>query len=790
MWNSRDRDVTGTAENAKPPGMRIEPIRVPVASSPCATERAPDQADEFDADWYARHYPDVALTGLPPLEHYRLYGKLLGRPSHGPRGDVSDVVANRPESRLVAQGLSPALAGSQADEGNAIAGGLNIKLDDAPVVRGWLARLGSEMPRVALIVIDDSHELEALCGSYREDLARNGINRGMHAFDVVVPLYLLDGRPHRVVLMDKATKKVVASEAASWRLDRRFSDFSGFLAESLVSPVVHAPFREEDKRCFATMDCLATRLAELAKGVEEDILVSVVMPVHNRAHCVSSAVASVLSQTYRNLEIIVVDDGSTDNTLEVLNRFDDPRIVVVRSPECEGVSKARNRALAAARGSIICYLDSDNAWDDRYTAAMVGAFQHLPDAQALYGGQLLFRGNHAQPFACRFGSYNKSLLANRNYIDLNAFCHKREVIALVGGFDETLRRFVDWDLILRVSERCAMYSVPVLLSWYYFDRASNTLTNADGLMGDIDKVREKRRIRLQADAVGMAVGARRAKAAAVAPFPANRVSIVIPSYESLTDLQSCIAAIAGQKSPLIREVIVVDNASGEPVRRYLRELAEQGAVRLILNEVNYGFTYAVNQGLEVAADSDDVVILNNDAILAPGAIDAMREAAYALPECGMVVPRQILPGGTPTMTHHVPYADPAFECDVNVSFHHGNVLNPPVFHDGDAIELSFAPFCCAYIKREVLTLAPALDAEHGRHYRSDRIYCDYIRHAFRFRIYQAAKASVRHSLQRSAAALRDKADGPDSEYDMICVKNAWTGELGETLGYRTAPWDY
>ena len=104
------------------------------------------------------------------------------------------------------------------------------------------------------------------------------------------------------------------------------------------------------------------------------------------------------------------------------------------------------RDLQLPSGKYIAYLDSDNLWDSRYLAAMIGAFLELPDAEAIYSGQLLFKGEQKHPFAVRFGSFNRSLLTNRNYIDINALCHTKELYNRIGGFDETLIRLVDYDL--------------------------------------------------------------------------------------------------------------------------------------------------------------------------------------------------------------------------------------------------------------------------------------------------------------------------------------------------------
>ena len=162
-------------------------------------------------------------------------------------------------------------------------------------------------------------------------------------------------------------------------------------------------------------------------------------------------------------------------------------------------------------------------------------------------------------------------------------------------------------------------------------------------------------------------------------------------------LRECIDSILTINVNKWLEIIVVDNSSSRPVIDYLDQMASNGQIKLIKNDINYGFTYAVNQGIELAEKDNDIVIMNNDAILTPGAIDAMQKAAYELPDCGIVVPQQVLPGDTKTINEHVPFAYPQYECDVNLSAAHANIINVPVFHSGRVVELKFCTiFLCVY----------------------------------------------------------------------------------------------
>src|SRR3989344_1865760 len=90
--------------------------------------------------------------------------------------------------------------------------------------------------------------------------------------------------------------------------------------------------------------------------------VSVVLPTYNRAHTLERAVRSVLNQTHKDFELIVVDDGSTDNTRDIVVSFADGRIRYIKHESNKGVAEARNTGIGASRASLIAFQDSDDEW--------------------------------------------------------------------------------------------------------------------------------------------------------------------------------------------------------------------------------------------------------------------------------------------------------------------------------------------------------------------------------------------------------------------------------------------
>ena len=219
---------------------------------------------------------------------------------------------------------------------------------------------------------------------------------------------------------------------------------------------------------YRTFDLATERhfLDRMAALPASDRLVSVIMPAFNREATIGAAIRSVLAQSHDRLELIVVDDGSTDGTAAVVESFTgDARVRLIRGAH-EGVSAARNLGLGQARGEVIAYLDSDNRWIPWFLAVMLRALA-AEDAAVGYSA-IAMRDDLGHLTGYRGGAFDWQSCLTRNYVDLNCFVHERAILDEVGGFDPGLRRMVDWDLILRATQGRRVVYAP-FVGCDYFD---------------------------------------------------------------------------------------------------------------------------------------------------------------------------------------------------------------------------------------------------------------------------------------------------------------------------------
>ncbi len=197
-------------------------------------------------------------------------------------------------------------------------------------------------------------------------------------------------------------------------------------------------------------------------------LVSVVMPTWNREHTIGHAIRSVRSQTHQNWELLIGDDGSTDNTEAVVAAFGDSRIRFTKLPKANG-AVARNHGLRNASGELIAFLDSDNIWSPDYLSTVVAAMADDPEVDMLYTALLdiTLNGDAVTDTRIHYRDFDFASLAYRNYIDLNTLCIRAKVPKMLGYFDPSLPRQQDWDLVVRYGCRTKVKGLNQPLVCYF-----------------------------------------------------------------------------------------------------------------------------------------------------------------------------------------------------------------------------------------------------------------------------------------------------------------------------------
>jgi glycosyltransferase involved in cell wall biosynthesis len=181
-------------------------------------------------------------------------------------------------------------------------------------------------------------------------------------------------------------------------------------------------------------------------------LVSVIIPTYNRDAMVSEAVASVFEQTFKDFELIVVDDGSTDGTASLLSRFGSSLRPLQQ--EHRGVSAARNRGVAEARGELIAFLDSDDLWLPEKLAVQVSYLRTFPRAALCHTEEIwLRRGRRVNPRRRHAKAAGKDFvrLLRESLISPSAVLIRRPVLEEAGGFDESLPACEDYALWLKLA---------------------------------------------------------------------------------------------------------------------------------------------------------------------------------------------------------------------------------------------------------------------------------------------------------------------------------------------------
>lgn len=234
-------------------------------------------------------------------------------------------------------------------------------------------------------------------------------------------------------------------------------------------------------------------------------LVSVCINAYNSAEVIGETLESVLNQTYKNLQIIVVDDCSTDNTAEIVKSYDDDRIELYTLPKNFNISNANNECLHRARGEYIAHIDSDDIWAEDKIEKQIKFLEENPQYGACFThatlidktGRIFANGELPEAFLTLFDRENMTQagFVRRFYDHSNFLCHSSVVMRMsvyekLGDHDLTLNKLHDYDYWIRMNFICPLYIYPEKLVFYRIWHANNsTLGNGETIGHNEEYVR-------------------------------------------------------------------------------------------------------------------------------------------------------------------------------------------------------------------------------------------------------------------------------------------------------------
>ena len=205
--------------------------------------------------------------------------------------------------------------------------------------------------------------------------------------------------------------------------------------------------------------------------MSKEPIVSVIMPAFNREKFIAESIRSVLNQSFKDFELIVIDDGSTDKTLQIANTFlEDPRIRIVRNQKNLGIAKTRNKALELARGRFIAPLDSDDIWLDREKLRKQVEFLEENPDYAMLGGGIMHIDVDSKPIKKVLFPIYDSLIRNivlqYNPFAQSSLLYRKSAALECGGYSTEYKICDDYDLWLKIGTKHKFTNIPQVLTGY------------------------------------------------------------------------------------------------------------------------------------------------------------------------------------------------------------------------------------------------------------------------------------------------------------------------------------
>lgn len=375
-------------------------------------------------------------------------------------------------------------------------------------------------------------------------------------------------------------------------------------------------------------------------------LVSVIIPTYNRAKLIRKSIYSVLAQSYKNIEVIVVDDGSEDNTRNVVNSIGDERIRYVALDTNMGAAHARNVGITNARGKYIAFQDSDDCWHPRKLEKQLEVLEAeqadivfcrmtiCGEVDVLYPDEDYFLLDEIEN-----GMFG--ILIGANKVGTPTILARKDIFDDIGGFDENIPTKEDWDLALKIAYNNYKMSyigeslIDVYPSVYGVNDA-NGYRRAQAELLVLEKywasfedksIFNSIILRIQESLIEMSKDEQKIIIEKYHSITGDMLeysvvaSILIPIYNARQYLEECIESTLKIKEYNI-EVICINDGSKDDSLRIIEQYAAKDSRIRILDKVNSGYGDSLNKGIEMA-NGRYISILESDDTLVDGSLEKM-----------------------------------------------------------------------------------------------------------------------------------------------------------------------
>lgn len=366
--------------------------------------------------------------------------------------------------------------------------------------------------------------------------------------------------------------------------------------------------------------------------VNEQPLVSVIIPTYNRPVQLKETIESVLTQTYRNYEILVINDAGKDVS-SLIKSFNNDKIKYIVHKQNKGLAGARNTGLTNARGTYISFLDDDDIFYPNHLQTLVTAIQNSGCKVVYTDAYRCIQKKENDVYVAvkkelQYSfDYSQRILFIMNIAPVQCFLFERSLLGGKALFDESLTTHEDWEFWIKLSILTEFEHVKEVTSEYRhredntnmvttklpdFLRTMKIIYNryANSVVGDEEVLahQKRRMLELEEQILKESID--------------NSCSIVIVTYNSEKDISNCVKSVEGTLRAK-DEVIIVDNKSTDNTIKVVKGLIENKSnFRLIANEANLGFSAGTNVGIRDARNPY-VILLNPDTMVTSNWIESL-----------------------------------------------------------------------------------------------------------------------------------------------------------------------